>query len=396
MVSFIKFSLLAVITLSILAPSAFGQKSRAILPASDNEILEVLPWQPLFNRSQLSAVRERLSADPKNVELAATVARGYIKAGSTAGDPRFFGYARSAIGPWWESELPPPEIASVRAKLKEKNHNYEGAIRDVESMLNQRSLDSQGWIELSNLNRVIGRYSNAQNACDELAKFAEEVQQNVCSIPLLAVNGNATLANSRIDALILYAEKDSQELLPWALTMKAEISRIRGDDESANQFFAKATLNESNNYAKRTYAEFLINRDQPQKAFDLLKENVSDTGVLLLAAIAAKQSGNETEAKHWQEELRQRFEEIRLRGGTPHGRFEAQYLLALEGNSERSLTVALENWGKQKEARDARNVLEAAIATKDVKAADTVIRFLKENKTEDIELLELVKRLEQL
>lgn len=395
MISFIKYSLVAVAAGCVFVPQLLGQKSRAMTPASEDVVLEVLPWQPLFNRSQLSAVRKRLSADPENIELAATVARGYITAGSTAGDPRFFGYARSAIGPWWESELPPPEIASIRAKLKEKNHDYEGAIDDVKLMLNQRPLDAQGWIELSNLNRVVGRYRDARDACDELANFADQIQQDVGSIPLLAVNGNAALAKSRIDALLTEAKTDAPELLPWALSMKAEVSRIVGDDQTADQFFKEATRDDSNSYAKRSYAEFLINRDQPRKAFDLLKDSVSDTGVLLLAAIAAKQSGNKSEAKQWQVELRQRFEEIRLRGGKPHGRFEAQYLLALEENPERSLAVALENWSNQKEARDARNVLEAAIAANDLQAAQSVVQFLRTHETEDMELIELVERVEQ-
>ncbi len=390
--NFIHLLLLLSITWGSALSSA--QESRAYIPSSDEDVLEVLPAR-LFNRDQMASVRKKLAADPNNEKLAATVARAYIAAGAKAGDPRFYGYARAAISPWWDSDLPPVAIAKVRAKLKEKDHDFDGAIIDIKKLLEREAEDVQAWIELANLQRVKGNYSESQKACATLSQFAEPLQSDICQIPLLAVCGQANEAENRLSALMEKAERELPGIVPWALVMQAEVSRVLGRfDESESHFKKAISRSPDDSYLKRAYAEFLIDRDKPAQALALLRADTSDTGILLIAAIAARKSGETSLSDGWQNELKQRFSEIRLRGGVPHGRFEAQYLLSLANEPAKSLEVALINWSKQKEARDSRNVLEAAIAAEDPSAARPVIDFLRENETEDIELLRLVKRLE--
>jgi hypothetical protein len=126
----------------------------------------------------------------------------------------------------------------------------------------------------------------------------------------------------------------------------------------------------------------------------LLHEHVSDTGVLLLVAIAARRSGEEALAAQWTAQLKRRFEETRLRGDLPHGKFEARYELELLDDPQQSLAIAEASWQQQKDPRDSRNVLEAAIAAKELDRARPVLEFLKENGTQDIELERLARRLE--
>src|ERR1700760_4209259 len=53
---------------------------------------------------QLALLTDR--ADPAS---AVAFARSAIAKGSEEGDPRFFGYAQSALTPWWNSTAPDPE-----------------------------------------------------------------------------------------------------------------------------------------------------------------------------------------------------------------------------------------------------------------------------------------------
>jgi len=48
-------------------------------------------------------------------------------------------------------------------------------------------------------------------------------------------------------------------------------------------------------------------------------------------------------AAKWQTQLESRFEEIRLRGSQPHGRFDARYTLELKNDPQSALTIALAN-----------------------------------------------------
>ena len=92
-------------------------------------------------------------------------------------------------------------------------------------------------------------------------------------------------------------------------------------------------------------------------------------------------------------ELAARFDAIRLRQGTRHLRFESRYELELGGNPARALELARQGWAEQKEPRDARNVLEAALAAGDAGAAKQVIEFIAQSRIEDVRLRELAARL---
>ena len=167
-------------------------------------------------------------------------------------------------------------------------------------------------------------------------------------------------------------------------------------DERAEQHFRDGMSNNpSDFYLMRTYADFLLDRGREEQVLQLLRENTKDNGILLRAAIAARRSGKAEQADQWLTQLESRFEEIRLRGSKPHGRFEARYALELKDDPQRALTIALANWQQQKETRDTRNVLEAAIAAKNHVAAQPVLEFLAANGTEDVVLQRLALRLER-
>jgi hypothetical protein len=74
--------------------------------------------------------------------------------------------------------------------------------------------------------------------------------------------------------------------------------------------------------------------------------------------------------------LAERFAAAALRGERLHMGEEARFLLELKGDPRAALAVAAENWKSQREPRDALIVLEAAVAARDAKAAEPVLRWL--------------------
>ena len=146
----------------------------------------------------------------------------------------------------------------------------------------------------------------------------------------------------------------------------------------------------------RGYGDFLLDHDRADDALALLREHTNDTGVLLRAAIAAKQAGQSELSENWTNEIETRFKEIRLRGAQPHGRFESRLLLTLQHDPNAALDAALKNWQKQKEVRDTRNVLEAAIAAEKPAAAEPIIKFLQTNNNEHVLFKKLAQQLESL
>jgi len=78
-----------------------------------------------------------------------------------------------------------------------------------------------------------------------------------------------------------------------------------------------------------------------------------------------------------------------------HEQEESRFALHVLDDPARALKLAVSNWQVQRETRDARVVLEAALATRDRDAAQPVLGWIRESGIEDVTLRNLVHQLEQ-
>ena len=367
-------------------------------PYTPNDPATVLTRLPRTVRSadtELTQQRRALAENPRDPELALAVATRYVALGRQAGDPRYDGYAQAVLAPWWDQDDAPAGLIRLRAKIKEKNHQYDDARADLEALLKRSPRDAQAYTEIVNLHRVQGDYAAARRACEAMQDVAAPAQVLVAQIPLDAVTGRAEETYHALAQLRPVAEQQLPELLPWVTALQAGVARSLGQVDQARHHFQQGLEHHpADAYLLRAYADFLIDQKQPDAAIELLKNHLHDNGALLLSAIAARRAGHQEQSDAWWGQLQQRFAAIRLRGGTPHGRFEARGVLALGGDPEHALQLALANWEHQKEMRDTRNVLEAAIAAYQPEAARPALDFLKRHGTQDTDLQRLARRLD--
>lgn len=371
--------------------------AEAYRPAGDDEVLETLPKQLLNDWAKTTTLRRKLASDPQNAKLASQVAAELLSIGNQQGDPRFYGYARAALKPWWQAKTAEASILRLRAKLKEKDHLYDEALADLQLLIEQDPRNVQAWVEMANIHRVLGQYAEALRACETLSEIAGPERTLLCRIPIQAVTGEAEQAYRALEATLPAAKEQWPAAVQWVLTMQAKIARALGRDDVAERHLREGLANDSTDfYMIREYADFLLDHDRNEEALSLAREHTNDNGILLRIAIAARRCNEPELAMSWQNQLQSRFEEIRLRGNQPHGRFESRYYLELKDDAQQALTIALANWEKQKEARDTRNVLEAALAAGNAEAAQPVIAFLQKHDTEDVVLSQIVEQLKEL
>ena len=93
------------------------------------------------------------------------------------------------------------------------------------------------------------------------------------------------------------------------------------------------------------------------------------------------------------EELRARFAASRQRGDSLHQGEEARFLLHLADQPQAALTLAQANWAVQREPRDARILLEAALAAGEPEAARPALDWMAQTGIEDVALTALAQRL---
>ena len=250
---------------------------------------------------------------------------------------------------------------------------------------------------MGNIFRVQGRYDASLAVADQLEDVAGEVPAALCRAPVMAQRNKAQEAYDLLTKILPDAEANFPTTVQFILTIRAEIADTLGKKSEVEKHFVDGLAkNPDDFYMLRGYSDYLLDQGKPMEVLALTREHTADTGVLLRAAIAAKELGESDLAEQWTGELETRFEEIRLRGGQPHGRFESRLLLELKDDPSAALAVAIENWQKQKEYRDTRILLEAAIAADDRKAAEPALKFLRDNKNQHVMLKKLAQRLEEV
>lgn len=363
------------------------------MPARDDEVLEILPRQLLESRGRIQRIRRELASRPDDAQLAAQAAGELVRLARASDDPRPYGYARAAIARWWDDPAAPSGILVIRAKLKETDHDYRGALADLELLLAREPGQVQALVETASVALVVADFGRATAAADALARFAGPMQAMFARAPVLARTGRAAEAYDLYGRHLAELRDRMPGVVAWVETSRGEIADMLGRlDEAERHYRVALAVDPNDRYLLRALADHLLDRGRALEAMALLEKHTGDTGVLLAYAIAAKRSGNAEIARRSIAELAARFEAIRLRQGTRHLRFESRYELELAGDPARALELARQSWAEQKEPRDARNVLEAALAAGDGAAASQVIEFIARTRIEDTRLRELVAR----
>ena len=117
----------------------------------------------------------------------------------------------------------------------------------------------------------------------------------------------------------------------------------------------------------------------------LLREETRVDGLLLRLTLAEHEIGAPGRDAHI-EELRARFAASRQRGDSLHQGEEARFLLHLADQPQAALTLAQANWAVQREPRDARILLEAALAAGAPEAARPALDWMAGTGIEDVVL----------
>jgi hypothetical protein len=180
------------------------------------------------------------------------------------------------------------------------------------------------------------------------------------------------------------------------LTRLAEMSLRMGNVKQAEEHFRAAYLEPINDqFLLGAYSDFLLDQGRTDEVIPLLVDWFRSDILLLRLAIAEKALKSPKASEHI-EALRSRFEAAALRGDKLHQQEEARFNLTLLGNKEKALALAQENWTLQREPRDARILLEAALAMKDPAAAQGALDWLERSGYEDPALRQTADKLKAL
>lgn len=367
-------------------------------PAADGTVLARISARAAAGPAALRELRIALNAAPTDVTAAVAYARRAIALGREQADPRYFGYAEAALAPWWSQAAPPAAIRHPRAVLRQRRHDFAGALADLDALLQENPRDAEARLIRAVIHQVQGRPQPAQADCAALVGNASLLTATTC---LAASGGVGGKAAQRYPALVALLATPAGQDAPaeerrWALTVAAELAARLQRPEEAEAWFDQAWTLAGREavddvYLQAAWADFRLARDDAAAVAARLAGRTADASLLRLAIAERRlaEAGDARYAPAWKahaEQLAERFATARARGETAHGREEAMFALQLRGDAVAALAHAQRNWQGQREPADARVLLEAALAAQDGTAVATVRDWLQQTGLEDADL----------
>jgi hypothetical protein len=381
----------------LLLALAGAAASTPYVPASDDVVVERLPLRAADRPArELAALRAQWRRDPSNAESAVALAMAYIEQAGAEGDPRYVGYAQSALQRWWNNADAPAPVRVVRAIVLQYDHRFDDALADLTAATQIDPDDALAWSWTTAIHLVRTDVERARASCERLAALAPDLVGAACRAQIGALSGRAGAAAASLRAALQAHGDDDPALRLWALTRLAETEERRGDAAAAERAYRDAlALQRPDVYLYAAYADLLLDQGRAGEVLALLKDHARADVLLLRLAIAAKVA-RDARAESFAREMAARFDAARARGDTSHQKEESRFALAVLGQGERALQLALANYRQQREVADARIVLEAAVAARQRAAAEPVLQWMAASGVESPALHALAAKLKDM
>lgn len=363
-------------------------------PRSDDEVLERLPLKAATAEGrELRQLRRALAEQPQDMERALALARRYFELASAEGDPRYVGYAEAAIRPWSKAAEPPVEILVMRALIHQYRHEFDAALADLARATERDPGNVEAWSWRGAILLVRADYAGARSSCDKIAELVSALSTSACTATIDGLIGKSAQAYAELSQALAQRPDADPELKLWIETRLAEMALRQGEDELAELHFkAGLALGRTDGFILAAYADFLLDQNRPADVVPLLRD-WERSDILLLRLALAEQAEKLPRAAAHIAMLKERFAASALRGDKLHQQEEARFHLYLLGDAPGALRLAAENYQVQREPRDARILMEAALAAKNHAAAQPALNWLRASGYEDLLYTKLAQQL---
>jgi tetratricopeptide (TPR) repeat protein len=349
-----------------------------ITPTHDDEVIDVLP-ATAGSRSEERKLRKQLAQQPRDAQLALSIARRYLDQAHQTGDPRFAGMALSAIGAWTDAATMPDGVLMMRATLQQYLHAFDDSAASLQRLVARPGLPRpQAWLTLATVRRVQGRYVDSDAACKQVTMAGAQLHGSACLAENAALRGNVERARATFAGLLANG-RNPTATQAWLTTSLAELEQRAGNAAAAETAYRAALKIDTDPYTVLAFADFLIEQRRPAQALMILKDQTQTDAVLLRLAIA----GTQAKAQAAVADAAQMRDRIALADERPdakvlHGREQAMFALTVDKDATRAFDLARGDVAQQREPLDLLMLAQAAQASGNTASLQEAKKLVRE------------------
>ena len=365
-------------TAVLMAAGASDALAGPYVPVDDNAVLAEIPTGTRY----ADVAARRLARG--RLDVAIPLAQFYIQQARLSGDLRFLGYAEAVLAPWVKQTLPTPTVLVLQATLQQSRHEFSASLDTLDHALTVRPEDPQALLIRATVLRVLGRYPEANAACEQFSRLVEPRLAALCVQSLRGLNGHLESAYASLTQVSTQGWLNSEK--SWLYSELGEMAVRLGRDEEAERWFQQdLRLSPTDFYVRAAYADLMLQQGRPAETLALLAGQESLEPLLLRIAIAQKQLHNPALGQS-SARLSAAFAAEVQRGEAVHRREQARFLLEVLDQPKLSLAAALENWRVQHEPDDVLVLMHAASAVGNPGAAAPAIDFVRTQGQSDVRI----------
>ena len=329
------------------------------------------------------AMLEQRYGQAPDQPTAAELAALYVERARQQREARYFGRAEMLLQPWIARVDVSGATLRVQADILQNRHDFAGAVRLLDAAVERDSRDAGARLMRASVKVVQGHSREARSDCAVVLASGESAAGTVCFAQVFGSTGQLVQAEALLKTLLARGDSLPAAIRGWALWLQADFADRRGDARAAEASLREAMrATPANEGVRSALCDLLIARGALREALAVVDLPGPSTGLLARRA-RVQQLLNDPALSTTRAQLDDLLSLASRRGEIPHLREEALFALDVDGDTDRALQLAKQNFATQRETIDARLLVRAARARGDTEALNLVTRWMRETGFED-------------
>ena len=388
-----KCQILLIAGVVLVSGSALAQQR--FLPEAPTVVLPSSVHTLMGKSGSLRELDKAWRANPEDLQIALAYARQVFNLGSSEGDLRWYGSAKAALKPWWQSTDLPADGFFMRGLVKQGFHEFDSGLRDINQAISLDPKHAEYWSWRFSLHLMQANMDAAKQDVHEMQKLFGSEEANVYQAVLLYRTGQPLPALKLLDESIRSASHQDAASQIWIGFHLGEAHRVANQPDKALTLWRRLLQAYPQSHLLRLSLADLLNQKTKYKeakavatANSLITSNLTDA--LLMQALIASRGLKATDEASLASQMAARLQTQSLRQESLIERPRLIYQIAYGRDLASGLALSIDNWRLQKEPSDAVLFLQAALALNQAKSAEPVIRWAVSTKYSDPQLSPLI------